>query len=176
MQWKDLTGEERYRVVEMARRGTKTITELCETFGMSRQTLTKAIAKAEAAMKEALKPKPTGRKKKSEAEQQITTLSKQASSLEKDVAHWKTRYEVAQAYIDIVHEQEEREMRTERNRRKRERKKQKKKPSKSPVAGKASPASGASPEAAGATPLAVVDGGGGSGHLDAEPEPLEEEV
>ena len=60
-------------------------------------------------------------------------LSKQQSSLEKEVDHWKTRYEVAQAYIDITREEEESEARrVRRNRRKREKKKQKKTSKQSP--------------------------------------------
>ena len=131
MMWQEMTGEERYRVVEMARKGQTSIGEICETFGVSRQTLSKAIEKANLAAVEALSPKKPGRKGKSEEAQQITTLSKQTSSLEKEVDHWKTRYEVAQAYIEITrdavtsHERAERQ--TESNRRKRERQKQSKK-------------------------------------------------
>lgn len=178
MQWKDLTGEERFRVVEMARKGTKSMTELCETFGVTRQTLTRAIATAEEAMKAALEPKKPGRKGKSEEEQKITQLSKQASSLEKDVEHWKTRYEVAQAYIDIVHEQEEREMRSERNRRKRDRKKQKKKkPRKATgAAGKSSGTSKPDSGNAGGSRLAVIDGGADAGDSDTKPEEMEEKA
>ena len=51
--------------------------------------------------------------------------------MEKEAKHWKTRYEVAQAYIDITREAvssyERTERQTERNRRKRERQKQNKK-------------------------------------------------
>ena len=128
MDWKTMTGEERYRVVEMARKGEKSLKELCETFGVSRQTLTRALEKVEQAAMTALEPKPRGRKGKSEEEKRITELSKTQSSLEKEVEHWKTRYEVAKAFIDLTREQEEAEVRTERNRRKRERRKQKKKP------------------------------------------------
>ncbi len=76
MNWKELSGDERYRIVEMARKGTKSISEICQTFEVSRQTLTKAIATAEEAAKEALEPKKPGRKPKSEEQQQITELSK----------------------------------------------------------------------------------------------------
>jgi len=124
MKWKELTGEERYRVVELARKGTKPISEICETFGVTRQTLTKAIATVEEVAKSALEPKKPGRKGKSEEALKITELSKKQLSTEKELEHWKTRYEVAQAYIDIVHEEEEK---TARNQRKRARKKQKKK-------------------------------------------------
>ena len=131
MKWTEMNAEERYRVVELARKGEQTMTEVCETFGVSRQTLHKAMSAAQAGAIAALAPKASGRKGPSEEAQKITELSKTQSSMEKEIHHWKTRYEVAQAYIDIVHEQEAREERaekTERNRRKRERAKQKKKP------------------------------------------------
>ena len=42
--WKSLSGEERYRIVELARKGQVAISELCKTFGVSRQTLYRAQA------------------------------------------------------------------------------------------------------------------------------------
>lgn len=174
MKWKELTGEERYRVVELARKGTKSISEICETFAVTRQTLTKAIATAEEAMKAALEPKKPGRKGKSEAEQKSTELSKMQSSLEKDVEHWKTRYEVAQAYIDIVHEQDEKEEQAARNRRKRERKKHKKKPRVS--TGKKDSASKAAGKVTGGARLAVIDGGADSGYTNEQPEKVEDKT
>ena len=169
MKWNDLTGEERYRVVELARKGTKSISEICETFGVTRQTLTKAIATTEEAAKAALEPKKPGRKGKSEEALKIIELSRKQSSLEKDVDHWKTRYEVAKEYIDLVHEQEEK---TARNQRKRERQKQKeKKPRRS-----STKSSRTHSGAAGGAKLAVIDGGANSGDTDAEPEAMEEEA
>ena len=169
MNWKDLNGEERYRIVEMARKGTKPITEICKAFGVTRQTLTKAIATAEAAARTALEPKKSGRKIKSEEEQKITELSKTQSSLEKEVEHWKTRYEVAKDYIDVVHEAEDRNA---RNQRKSERQKQKKKKPRRRT-GKSSRASSG---AAGGPKLAVIDGGTDSGDTNPEPESVEEEA
>ncbi|MCP4602099.1 MAG: hypothetical protein GY847_16550, partial [Proteobacteria bacterium] len=96
----------------------------------------------------------------------------------KDVEHWKTRYEVAQAYIDIVHEQEEQEMRSERNRRKRERQKQKKKKTQKTtglvdkLSGTSEPASGI----AGGSRLALIDSGADVGNSDTKPEEMEEEA
>jgi hypothetical protein len=89
--------------------------------------------------------------------------------LEKDVEHWKTRYEVAQAYIDIVREEE---AQMERNRRKQERQKQKKK--KPRKAGRASKFSRAASGKGGGPRLAVIDGGAGSGDTDGESEKVEE--
>ncbi len=127
--WQNMTSEEKYRVVKMARRGEMQIKEICEAFGVTRQTLNKAIEKVEEAALTALESKPSGRKPKTEEAQKITELSKSHASLEKEVDHWKTRYEVAQKYISIMHEEDEVEERRERNRRKRERKQQKTSPS-----------------------------------------------
>jgi transposase-like protein len=169
MEWKDLTGEERYRIVEMARKGKTPITKICETFGVTRQTLTKAIATAEEAAKMALATKKPGRKEKSEEEKRITELSKTQSSLEKDVEYWKTRYEVAQTYIDVTREEEEQ---MERNRRKRERQKQKKK---KPRKSKGTPKSSRKVSGdGGGTRLAIIDGGADSGNTNGEPEEVEE--
>lgn len=109
MKWKEMTGPERCRVVEMARRGEKSLKEICETFGVSRQALSKAMEKVSQAATEALEPKRSGRKAKSQAEKKVAELSQRATSLEKDVQHWKTRFEVAQAFIDLSREQERRE-------------------------------------------------------------------
>ena len=35
MKWKDLGGEERYRVLELARKGEMSLKQICETFGVS---------------------------------------------------------------------------------------------------------------------------------------------
>jgi len=109
MKWKEMTGPERYRVVEMARRGEKSLKEICETFGVSRQALSKAMEKVSQAAMEALEPKRSGRKGKSQEQKKVTELSQRATSLEKDVHHWKTRFEVAQAFIELSREQERRE-------------------------------------------------------------------
>ena len=104
MKWKEMTGEERYRVVEMARKGERPMTEICRTFGVSRQALSRAMEKASQAAMEALEPKRPGRKGKSAEAQEIETLTKKTTGLEKTVEHWKTRYEVAQAFIDLTRE------------------------------------------------------------------------
>lgn len=109
MKWKEMTGEERYRVVEMARRGEKSLKEICETFGVSRQALSKAMEKVSQAAVETLEPKRSGRKGKSQEQKKVSELSQRATSLEKDVQHWKTRFEVAQAFIDLSREQDRRD-------------------------------------------------------------------
>ena len=95
----------------MARKGEKPLKEICETFGVSRQALSKAMEKVSQAAMEALEPKKSGRKGRSEQEKKVAELSKRATSLEKDVKHWKTRFEVAQAFIELSREQERRERR-----------------------------------------------------------------
>ena len=109
MKLKDMTGEERYRVVEMARKGEKPIKEICRTFGVSRQALSKAVEKVSQAAVDALEPKKPGRKAKTEQDEEISILAKQSISLEKEMNHWKTRCEVAQAFIDLTREEERRQ-------------------------------------------------------------------
>ena len=149
MQWKDMTGEERYRVVEMARKGERPIKEICRTFGVSRQALSKAMEKVSRAAVEALEPKKPGRKAKTEQDQEISILSKRGTSLEKEMNNWKTRYEVAQAFIDLTREDE-----------RRQRKEGKKKKRRSPEKEIFSSRSG--------SPLASMDDGESDGHQHPE--------
>ena len=111
MQWKDMTGEEKYRVVEMARKGEKPIKEICRTFGVSRQALSKAMEKVSQAAVDALEPKKPGKKARTEQDQEISILSRRHTSLEKELSHWKMRYEVAQAFIDLTRGDERRQRR-----------------------------------------------------------------
>jgi transposase-like protein len=101
MKWKDLSGEERYRVIQLARRGEVPITELCTTFGVSRQTLHTAMEKADRAAMEALTPKSPGRKGKTEEEKELTKAKKAKTALEKDVKLWKTKYEIAMTFVEL---------------------------------------------------------------------------
>lgn len=103
--WKEMSGEERYRVVELAQSGTVSMNKLCETFAVTRQMLGRVVEKAKEGARAALEPQRPGRKGKGEEDQRITELSKKQSSLEKEVSHWKMRYEVAQAYIDLMRQQ-----------------------------------------------------------------------
>ena len=64
LKWQELGGEERYRVVEMARKGEVALSELCKTFGVRRQTLYRAMEAADRASARALEPKKRGRKPK----------------------------------------------------------------------------------------------------------------
>ena len=154
MKWKKMTGQERYQVVEMARRGEKSLKEICETFGVSRQALSKAMEKVSQAAMEALEPKKSGRKGKSEEEKKMTELSRRATSLEKDVHHWKTRFEVAKAFIELSREQERRERMQEKKKKRLE----------------TSKGTSGSDDTPGKEPLlAPVDDGRGAGHPDPEP-------
>lgn len=149
MQWKEMTGEERYRVVEMARKGEKPIKEICRTFGVSRQALSKAMEKVSRAAVDALEPKKPGRKAKTEQHQEISILSKHRTSLEKEAKHWKMRYEVAQAFIDLTREEERRQ-------RKEGKKKKRRSPEKEVLPFRSGPS------------LASVDDGESDGHQHPE--------
>jgi transposase-like protein len=99
--WKDLSGEERYRVVEMARKHQMPIKELCRTFGVSRQTLNAAMEKVDQAAMDALEPKSPGRKGQSKEQSQIANMKKEKLLLEKDLETWKQKYEIAMTFADI---------------------------------------------------------------------------
>jgi transposase-like protein len=101
MKWKDMDGQERYRVVEMARKGQVPIKEICETFSVSRQTLYRAMEKADEVSIQALRPQKAGRKGKSEQQQALSTLTSEKSELEKELMHWKTKYEIAKTFLDL---------------------------------------------------------------------------
>ncbi len=101
LKWKTLSGEERYRVVEMARKGQVTMSELCETFGVSRQTLYRAMAAADRASAEALELKPRGRKPKPANAVRTTELEAGNAELSKELVHWKTKYQVVRTLLDL---------------------------------------------------------------------------
>ena len=101
MKWKDLSGEERYRVVEMARKGDVPMAELCRSFGMSRQTLKTAMEKADQAAMEALVPQSPGRKGKSKERIEADSLKREKASLEKELDRWKQKYEIAMTFVDL---------------------------------------------------------------------------
>lgn len=101
MLWKDLSGEERYRVVQMARKGEVPIQELCTTFGVSRQTLSEAMEKVDQAAMAALEPKSPGRKGPTPEVAALAEARKATTTLEKDLAHWKTKYEIAMTFVEL---------------------------------------------------------------------------
>ena len=101
LKWKELSGEERYRVVEMARKGELPLSELCKTFGVSRQTLYRAMDAADRASAEALEPKKRGRKPRPASESRSTELEASNAGLQKELEHWKTKYQVARTMLDL---------------------------------------------------------------------------
>jgi transposase-like protein len=102
MKWAQLSGEERFRVVEMARKGDVPITEICQTFGVSRQTLYRAMDKADEASRAALEPKRPGRQAPSAESVELKTKDAETQKLQAELASWKTKYEIAKAYLDLV--------------------------------------------------------------------------
>ena len=101
MKWKDLNGEARYRVVQMAREGKVPIKALCRSFGVSRQTLKTAMDKADQAAMEALTPKSPGRKGKSKEQAEAGAMKQEKDLLEKELDRWKQKYEIAMTFVDI---------------------------------------------------------------------------
>ena len=101
VRWRDLSGEERYRVVELARKGEVAVSELCKSFGVSRQTLYRALEAADRASAEALEPKPRGRKPKPESQKRAAELEASNTGLQKELDHWKMKYEVARTLLDL---------------------------------------------------------------------------
>jgi transposase-like protein len=98
--WQALSGEQRYRVVELARKGVE-IAELCRTFGVSRQTFYRALEAADRASVEALSPKPPGRKPKPESERKLSKVRSEKAELERKLKKMRQRYEVAQALLEL---------------------------------------------------------------------------
>ena len=101
LKWKALSGEERYRVVEMARQGEVALSELCKTFGVSRQTLYRAMESADRAAAAALEPKKRGRKPRAASEIRSTELKASNAGMQKELEHWKTKYQVARTLLDL---------------------------------------------------------------------------
>jgi transposase-like protein len=101
MRWQELSGEERYQVVELARKGEISIRELCRTFGVSRQTLYRAMEAVDRASIEALEPKKRGRKRRPEAQVKAEELQQKTTRLEKEMDRWRQKYEVAKTILDL---------------------------------------------------------------------------
>jgi transposase-like protein len=101
LKWQELSGPERYRVVTLARKGEVSVSKLCKTFGVSRQTLYRAMEAADQAAMEALEPKKRGRKPTPVSEARTKELTVSNVSLKKELDHWKTKYEVAKTFIEL---------------------------------------------------------------------------
>ena len=101
LRWQDLSGEERYRVIELLRKGEVEVKQLCRTFGVSRQTLHRAAAAADQASVVALTPKRRGRKPEPANQQQLKALVSQQKTLEQQLHQMSQKYEIAQALLDL---------------------------------------------------------------------------
>ena len=99
--WRDLDGHQKYEVVALARRQGLPVTELCLTFGVSRQTLYRAMETADQAAIEALSPKPKGRPPVPMSQKEIGALRTRNKELEQDLKRQKLKNEVAQALLDL---------------------------------------------------------------------------
>lgn len=101
MKWKELDGQERWQVLELMRKGDVPVKEICERFGVSRQTLYRAMDKADEAARKALTPRSPGRKGPSEGEAEQTRSKAEIADLQKELGRWKTKYEAAQAFLEL---------------------------------------------------------------------------
>ncbi len=101
LNWKDLDGQQKYEVVELARRQEISMKDLCATFGVSRQTLHRALETADRAATEALAPKPKGRPPVSATQKEIQTLRNRNKELEQDLKRQKMKNEVAKALLEL---------------------------------------------------------------------------
>ena len=101
LKWKNLNGEQKYQVVELARKEEISITELCQTFGISRQTLYRAMDMADTASTEALSPKPKGRPRTTPTEKEIQSLQGKNKELEASLKRQRMKNEIAMALLEL---------------------------------------------------------------------------
>ena len=101
LKWRDLDGQQKYEVVELARKQGVQVKELCQAFGVSRQTLYRAMEVADKASIEALSPKPKGRPPVPLPQKDIQALRARNKELEQDLKRQKLKNEVAQALLDL---------------------------------------------------------------------------
>lgn len=110
VRWKDLSGQERYQVIALMRKGQVEIKQLCRSFGVSRQTLYRAAEAADKASIAALTRKPRGRKRQPASETQLKDLQTQKKKLEKELNQMSQRYEIAQTLLDLQRQAERGEL------------------------------------------------------------------
>ena len=101
LKWKDLDGQQKYEIVELARKQGTQVQEVCKTFGISRQTLYRAMEAADKGAIEALSPKPKGRPPIEPSQKEITTLQNRNKVLEQDLKQQKLKNQVAQALLEL---------------------------------------------------------------------------
>lgn len=101
LKWKNLDGQQKYKVVELARKKETSVTELCLTFGVCRQTLYRAMDMADTAATEALSPKKRGRPKTSPTQKEIQELHDRNKELEQRLKRQEMKNQVAMALLDL---------------------------------------------------------------------------
>jgi len=101
LKWKNLNGQQKYQVVELARKKETLKTELCQTFGISRQTLYRAMDTADTAATEALSPKPKGRPRTPPMEKEIQNFQVQIKELEASLKRQRMKNEIAMALLEL---------------------------------------------------------------------------
>ena len=99
--WRELSGEERWKVIEQSRRGEMPIGDLCRQFGISRQTLYRMREAADRAARQALEPRAPGRKKKPVSEVEIQALRRDLEQREKELDRWRQKYEVTKSLLTL---------------------------------------------------------------------------
>jgi len=101
VRWRDLSGQDRLRLIEQVRQGRLKQADLCRTFGMSRQVLHRAIKAMEEAAVEALEPKRPGRKPVPVSDQEVRQLKKDLTHRDRELAHLQQKYEVTQTLLEL---------------------------------------------------------------------------
>ena len=110
LKWKDLDGGQKYKVVELAKKPETSVTDLCRTFGVSRQTLYRAMDLTDKAATAALTAKRKGRPPTPVVEKDLQVLHVRNKQLESDLKQEKLKNQVAQALLEL-HRKAERQQR-----------------------------------------------------------------
>ncbi len=101
LKWTNLDGQQKYKVVELARKKETSVAELCRTFGVCRQTLYRAMDMADAAATQALSPKKRGRPRTSPTQKEIQELHDRNKELEQRLKRQEMKNQVAMALLDL---------------------------------------------------------------------------
>ena len=99
--WRDLTGAEKWEVILESQRDRVRMRDLCESFGMTRQTLHRCKAAAERAAKSALEPRSPGRKPRPESEKQTEALREELEATRNELDLMRQRYEVTKTLLSL---------------------------------------------------------------------------
>ena len=101
LEWKNLDGQQKYEIVELARKPETSVTDLCKTFQISRKTLYRAMDIADAAAAAALTAKPKGRPPNPVMQKEVKDLHVRNRKLESDLKRERLKNEVAQALLEL---------------------------------------------------------------------------